>query len=232
MESKGLSKARDFWFNNLRHLLDIQMDTEKSWIHTLKTQMYPDDAKMFDLHLTHSFMAFCLRESSEDESLLTQNAYDIFEGPSPTTMNLCTGIKEAVVYNEYHNFAPVSPRLIIILRSHLLSQLRQDSGFRYVWGLLANVVRSRHLCPDKAGSLLQDLPLSPCKTVYMRPVSSSTDFFSQRGSIPIFVLQAVSGAYHNHQQPSSGGSVSHLLNSLSPSKIAEIQYRELIQGRI
>ncbi|KAF7590409.1 hypothetical protein BBP40_002911 [Aspergillus hancockii] len=39
---------------------------------------------MFELHLTHSFMVFCLPEYSEDEFLLTQNAYGIFEETAET----------------------------------------------------------------------------------------------------------------------------------------------------
>lgn len=173
MRSKGFSKPRDVWFDNLRHLLDLQMDTEKSWRDTLKTQIYPDDAIMFEAHLLNNFMAFCSPEVSEDEFLLTQNAYSIFEGP----VDLLPGKTEAVQYTEYHNFAPVSPKLIIILRSLLLPPFPERCALR---GLLAAAVRSKYPYPDQAGSILQDLPVSPCEPVYIRQVVTSLASFHSR----------------------------------------------------
>lgn len=172
MESKGFTKPRDVWFDNLRHLLDLKMDVAKSWIATLKTQMYPDDAAMFVLHLTSTFMAFCKPESPEDEYLLTENAYGIFEGPSTIRKNTLNGKEEPIVYIEYHNFAPVSPRLMIILRSHLLSPRSQENA-----GLLAEAIRFCHLDPDRAGSMLQELPISPCDHGYVHSAIDSTSSF-------------------------------------------------------
>ncbi|RHZ58906.1 hypothetical protein CDV55_105599 [Aspergillus turcosus] len=169
MESKGFRKPRDVWFDNLRYLLDLVMDPGKGWRDTLQTQMYPDDAAMFDHHLHHSFMAFCRPELPEDEFLLTQNAFSIYEGPSTENINVLTGRTESVVYNEHHNFAPISPSLIIILRSHLLPLPGQSNTRPRTWDLLAAGIRSSHLYPDRAGSMLQDLPIHPCDTVHVRP---------------------------------------------------------------
>lgn len=38
MDSKGFKKPRDVWFDNLRQFLDLEMDPEKSWMGTIKTQ--------------------------------------------------------------------------------------------------------------------------------------------------------------------------------------------------
>ncbi|KAJ6078409.1 hypothetical protein N7467_008162 [Penicillium canescens] len=150
MQSRGFTRPRDVWFDNLRRFLDLDMDPARTWIDTLKTQIYPDDAMMMELHLIWSFLAFCEPINPGDEFLLTQNAYSIFEGPSTTRYNVITQKVEAISYTEYHNFAPISPRLIIILRSHLLHSEGQ----------------SRHLNPDKAGSILHDLPVQPCGPIY------------------------------------------------------------------
>lgn len=168
MDSKGFKKPRDVWFDNLRQFLDLEMDPEKSWMGTIKTRMYPDDAIMFERHLTCSFITFCEPTSSEDEFLLTQNAFCIYEGPSSMTRDLLTGKVECVAYTEYHNFAPITPRLIIILRSHLLSPPAQDGACRRAWDLLTTAERSQHLNPDRAESILQDLPVRPCETAYVR----------------------------------------------------------------
>jgi hypothetical protein len=169
MESKGFQKPRDLWFDNLRHLLDLEMDPGKAWRNTLRTRIYPDDAAMFEHHLHHSFMAFCRPELPEDEFLLTQNAFSIFEGPSTENVDALTGRTESVVYNEHHNFAPISPRLMIILRSHLLHVPGQSNALARAWDLVSEAVRSCHLYPDRAGSMLQDLPIHPCDTVYVHP---------------------------------------------------------------
>jgi hypothetical protein len=168
MRSRGFLKPRDVWFDNLRGILNLEMDPEKTWTKTLETRIYSDDAMMMILHLTHSFIAFCEPMSSEDEFLLTENAYSIFEGPSTETINPLTQ-KSQYIYNEYHNFAPLSPRLMIVLRSHLLSPPDQENGpARYVLDPLLEAVRSQHLYPDQAGSILQDLPIRKCKTVYVQ----------------------------------------------------------------
>lgn len=136
MESKGFRKPRDVWFDNLRHLLDLEMDPRKGWTDTLKTQMYPDDAAMFEHHLNHSFMAFCQSEGPEDEFRLTQNAFSIYEGPSTENVDVLTGRTESVVYNEHHNFAPITPRLVIILRSYLLPLPGRFNAYPRTWDLL------------------------------------------------------------------------------------------------
>ncbi|KAI9930746.1 hypothetical protein MW887_011503 [Aspergillus wentii] len=177
MKAKGFHQPREVWFDNLRQLLDLRMDPEKSWTKTLAGEMYPDDAKMFELHLLHSYLTFCSPEAPEEEFLLTQNAYGVFEGPSTVRLNTATRKMEALVYNEHHNFAPLSPRLIIVLRSHLVSPPIQDSRFEAAWEQIGRTLRSYHLHPDRAGSMLQDLPVSPCKTVRVSPTpTSSKDF--------------------------------------------------------
>jgi hypothetical protein len=176
MRLRGFLKPRDVWFDNLRGFLDLEMDPAKSWTKTLGTRIYPDDAMMMILHLTHSFIAFCEPMSSDDEFLLTENAYSIFEGPSTETINPLTG-KSQYIYNEYHNFAPLSPKLMIVLRSHLLrSQDQESDAARYMLDPLLEAVRSQHLHPDQAGSILQDLPIRKCKTVYVHPHITSTAF--------------------------------------------------------
>lgn len=178
MRSRNFEKPREVWFDNLRQLLDLKMDPAKIWTKTLKTRMYLDDATMMELHLTGSFIAFCEPLSSGDEFLLTQNAFCIFEGPSTGTFNPLTQKMECNVYTEYHNFAPLSPRLMIVLRSHLLDSEGQESDILRNWrDQVGSAVRSRHLYPDKAGSILQDLPIRICQTVYVQSRVNSSALF-------------------------------------------------------
>lgn len=192
MDSKGFTKPRDVWFDNLRQLLDLDMDTGKSWMEDIQTGIYPDDAMMFKLHLLHSFMAFCEPMSPVEEFLLTQNAYSIFEGPSSTRKDLFTGNIQCSAYNEHHNFAPVTPRLIIILRSHWITPPAKDGPIRREWDLLDRVMRSQHLNPDRAGSILQNLPVQPCKTTYVhRNINSRSSFHkNDQFTFPCFKLSS------------------------------------------
>ncbi|CAG8258086.1 unnamed protein product [Penicillium olsonii] len=180
MQSKGFTRPRDVWFDNLRRFLDLDMDPARDWIETLKAQIYPDDAVMMQIHLTWSFIAFCEPTNPGDEFLLTQNAYSIFEGPSTTRYNVTTQKADANFYTEYHNFAPISPRLIIILRSHLLPPEGQPQDWlRKARNRLAVAVQSQHLNPDKAGSILHDLPVRPCRPMYTASEITSPTCFRE-----------------------------------------------------
>ncbi|KAJ5368273.1 uncharacterized protein N7496_008033 [Penicillium cataractarum] len=193
MRARNFEKPREVWFDNLRQFLDLEMDPAKSWTKTLKTRVYPDDAKMMELHITGSFIAFCEPLSSGDEFLLTQNAFCIFEGPSTGTFNPLTQKMECNVYNEYHNFAPLSPRLMIILRSHLLDSGGEEPPILRNWrDQVTSAVRSQHLYPDKAGSILQHLPIRICQTVYVQSrVNSSTCFdVNDRFCFPCFKISS------------------------------------------
>ncbi|KAL2841170.1 hypothetical protein BJY01DRAFT_257165 [Aspergillus pseudoustus] len=178
MAAKGFTKPRDVWFDNLRHMLDLKMDAQKTWRQTLRKQIYPDDAMMFELHLLHSYMAFCQPANVNEEFLLTENAFGIFEGPSTVNHDIFTGKKEAAAYMEYHNFAPMSPRLIIILRSLILPIPGDKGNHAELRRSFAAAMKSVHLHPDKAGSVLEDLPIRPCKTAYKSENVDSTASFS------------------------------------------------------
>ncbi|KAL2785913.1 hypothetical protein BJX66DRAFT_47976 [Aspergillus keveii] len=166
MAAKGFTKPRDVWFDNLRHMLDLEMDPQKNWRLTLRAQIYPDDAAMFELHLLHSYMTFCQTTNPEEEFLLTENAFGIFEGPSSEHHDILTGKKQAVVYTEYHNFAPLAPRLLIILRSRILPYPGDNSDHTEIRASLLTALKSFHIHPDQARSVLEDLPVRPCKTIY------------------------------------------------------------------
>ncbi|KAL4919625.1 hypothetical protein BDW62DRAFT_199638 [Aspergillus aurantiobrunneus] len=196
MATKGFTKPRDVWFDNLRHMLDLEMDASRTWRRTLHIQIYPDDAMMFELHLLHSYMSFCQPHSAEEEFLLTENAFGIFEGPSTVRKEIssCKTQTAPVLYTEYHNFAPISPQLIIILRSAVLPFPGDTGEYAEIRSKFAAALRARHLEPDKAGSILEDLPVRPCKTVYSRAVVDSPASFN-KGDRFLFLCFKLSSAH-------------------------------------
>lgn len=132
---------------------------------------------MFELHLLHSYMTFCQPTNADEEFLFTENAFGIFEGPSSESHYILTGKKEAIVYTEYHNFAPLTPRLLIILRSSLLPHPGDNRDSVETRALFLKALKSSHLHSDQAGSVLEDLPVRPCKTIYQsKNVDSPASF--------------------------------------------------------
>ena len=159
MDAKGFQNPRDVWFANIRAFLQLDLSKSKDDLHkdTIQ-QAYPADADWFIKHTQTFFLAFCTPNDPEDEFLLTQNAYSICEGP-----------RNPGKWTDWHRFAPVSPKVMMVLRSNLLSSggIEEDGDIKRI---LEGAVRSMHLDPDTAGSWLEDLPVTRARTNYSQVV--------------------------------------------------------------
>ena len=159
MDAKGFKNPRDVWLANIRAFLEVDLSKSKDDLYEDITQRaYPLDAVWFIMHTDTFFLAFCTPIDPEDEFLLTQNAYSGIEGPSSPGN-----------WTDWHRFAPVSPKVMIVLRSNLLSSTSVEEG-RDMIRQLEGVVRSMHLDPDTAGSWLEDLPISRARNNYSQVV--------------------------------------------------------------
>ena len=167
MTRKGLQSPRDVWLSNIRAFLEIELDPEKKWYHVLKEKAYGDDALLFLMHAETTFMCFCRPESSTDEFLLTANAYGVFEGPAGMSMDVENGRQFHGLYTEWHNFAPLSPTLTIVLRSVFLPGGVVDGG-EGVRTHIHSMLQAYHMSAEHASSCLQDLPVERCHTSYGR----------------------------------------------------------------
>lgn len=90
MEEKGLKSPREVWMHNLRAILDLEMDSEGKWEKKLSEAMFPADAAMFALHVRSSYTAFCTPGEKDDEFILTDQCYNVFEGPIPSLLSFST----------------------------------------------------------------------------------------------------------------------------------------------
>lgn len=174
MREHGYREPREVWRANLHAFLDIEIDPDWNWIAEVKQRAYPDDAQLFELHMSQSYMAFCAPEHSRDEFLLTDNVFGIFEGPNTTTINSVTGEVVPGVWNEWHNFAPLSADLMVLLRSNWLPGNDVEGSIsreKVYQALLA-----MHPIPERAGSMLQDLPVKRCSTSYCAMQSGKLAF--------------------------------------------------------
>lgn len=124
MREKGFKSLRDARYANLKAFLDLEMDPDMLWISKVQSQASPDDAMMFITHMQSKFMAFCQPVAEEDELILTHNAYGVFEGPSDSLFDQATEKLVEGPYTEYHNFAPISAKLIIVFEKHVAGESR------------------------------------------------------------------------------------------------------------
>ena len=160
MDAKGFKIPRDVWFANIRAFLEVDISKSKEDISKHMTQRaYPADASWFIMHMQVFFLAFCTPNDPGDEFLLTQNAYGIYEGPHNPGK-----------WTDWHRFAPVSPKVMIVLRSNLLSSTNMEEDRDRI-RQLEGLVRSMHLDPNTAGSWLEDLPVSRARNNYSQVVN-------------------------------------------------------------
>jgi hypothetical protein len=159
MREKGFKKPVDVWFHNLEAFIDLQMDPELKWMHAITKRAYPEDAMWFVNNVQMKFLCFCTPKDPEDEFMLTENSYGVFEG--------CTNRR---AWTDFHIFAPVSPRLMIVLRS-LLMPSGYDNGEAERLLQLQEIQRVQNpLDPGSVRSWLEDLPVKKALNNYSKIV--------------------------------------------------------------
>ena len=159
MQEHGFRTPRDVWFSNIRAFLEIDLSVEwHQWFPELHKRAYPSDARWFFKSMQMSYLAFCTPETGDDEFILTQNSYSVFEGPN----------SPSGAWTDYHVFAPVSPRLLMVTRSCLLpSGIDGEEGEEGRLAMLEQC-KSMHYDMPSADSCLEDLPIAKARNNYTR----------------------------------------------------------------
>ena len=162
MNAKGFAQPRNVYFSNIRAFIDVDVSTEwQVWYEEISRRAYPSDARWFFKNMQMSYIAFCTPQVEADEFLMTQNVYSIFEGAN-----------SGGLWTDYHIFAPVSPKLMIITRSFLLKGgVDEDESSRQE---LLKWTKSMHIDPDSAESCLEDLPIAKARNNYSHVVNGKT----------------------------------------------------------
>jgi Protein of unknown function (DUF4238) len=176
MQKKGHKKPVDVWFDNIDTILDLKMDPELKWMKWLMDHIYPDDAKWFIAHAQMYYLALCTPSGQDEEFLLTENAYSIHEGPVTQLMNSHTNELETRAYTEFHMFAVISPKLMIVLRSFILPLAEEDADEEMkAWReTMFRMNANQHLDPQNSCSILEDLPVTKPRNSYSRLVDGRT----------------------------------------------------------
>jgi hypothetical protein len=161
----NMSSPRQLWCANLRVFLNIDMDPGRKWQEEIRSKVYKDHAELFLFHADHSYLAFCTPQDASDEFLLTENAYSVFEGAKSDTLSMASRMTKQTVECEWHNFAPVSSSLMIILRSNLLPGSVPFEGLNAT-AVLADLAM-RQTFREPVVSALQDVPISRSQTSHI-----------------------------------------------------------------
>jgi Protein of unknown function (DUF4238) len=171
MAEKGFKRPVDVWFDNLKTIVELHMDPEGKWIQDLPKNMFLYDAFWFITHVQSMYMAICTPSEPSDEFILTDNSYNVFEGPNCFAADEETGKVEGTYYAPLHEFAPVSPKLMIVLRSFAIPVPEEDANEDVK--LERDSFRSEALKPYawEVKSLLADLPIQKARNNYSEVVN-------------------------------------------------------------
>jgi hypothetical protein len=158
-------------------MLELKMDVKDDWIQDFPTRIYPDDAKWFIAHTQMMYLALCTTANKDDEFLLTENAYGIYEGPSSVFVNPSTGKVTISRYTEFHKFALISPKLMMVLRSFLLPVPEEDlnEDMKTYRDTMFKLNAVQHSRPSEAVSFLADLPINKPRNSYTRIVDGRVE---------------------------------------------------------
>ncbi len=127
MRERGFERPVDVWFSNITIMAELEMDLEDKWMKHLYEKVYPDDATWFIMHVQQMYMALCTPSHPGDEFIIADNSYNIFEGPNTFKLNPATGKPDvSSAWASFHEFAPVSPKLLIVLRHFVLPVPEED----------------------------------------------------------------------------------------------------------
>ncbi|KAM0429597.1 hypothetical protein ACHAPT_006193 [Fusarium lateritium] len=167
MKEHGFEKPLDVWFHNLETIMTLEMDAEKKWTQTIIDRMFPGDARWFVMHVEFNYMAICTPANPDEEFILSDNSYNVFEGPNTFIEDEVTGERTGSWHVGFHEFAPVSPRLMLILRSFSLPVPEEDK----VQSVREWRRDMRKLCVDNifgpdTKSMMHDLPVHKARNSY------------------------------------------------------------------
>ncbi|KAK1749425.1 hypothetical protein QBC47DRAFT_333691 [Echria macrotheca] len=175
MEERGFSKPLDVWYHNMDTILNLSHDLEGTWQLKLTESIYPTDARWYIQHTEMMYLAICTPKSAKDEFILTSQCFNVYEGPQNFDLNLETGEIQPGSWTNYHEFAPVSERLIFILRSSLLPLPEEDAHteIKAQRERFRKQAASRHADP---GSSLEDLLVTKAQNSYSQIVDGRAEF--------------------------------------------------------
>ncbi|KAK4070608.1 hypothetical protein Trihar35433_5075 [Trichoderma harzianum] len=121
METYRLAKPLDVWFQSLETIIDIEIDPAGIWVELIKHSIYFPIADTFIDHMNKMYMTICTPEEHVDEFILTDNCCNVTEGKI-AAYHIEAMMNHVDLAPCFHRFAPISPKLMIVLRYNLLPE--------------------------------------------------------------------------------------------------------------
>lgn len=174
MKKRHFKTPTAVWLHNLKTIMDIEMDLEMQWQRELPKLIFPLDALGFITHITFYYMAICTPSNSLDEFILSDNAYSVFQGPNYSMVDKRTGKTAGWQFTPLHYFAPISPKLIIVLRANMFPIPYEDDADSRVkeWRENARFLSHDAIFQSKVEtSLLAGLPVTKARNNYSKIVN-------------------------------------------------------------
>ncbi|KAF3076499.1 hypothetical protein CFAM422_001491 [Trichoderma lentiforme] len=119
METYGLAKPLDVWLQSLEIIIDVEIDPAGIWVELIKHSIYFPIADTFIDHMNKMYMTICTPEDHVDEFILTDNCCNVTEGKI-AAYHIEAMMNHVDLAPCFHRFAPISPKLMIVLRYNLL----------------------------------------------------------------------------------------------------------------
>lgn len=115
---------------------------------------------------------------------MTDNSYNVFEGPVSFGKDANTGRLENTSYTPLHMFAPVSPKLMVVLRSMTFPIPLEDANEAVkMFRELHRKVVLDLVYSNETKSMLADLPVDKARNNYSRVVDGRLEFLSGIGRL-------------------------------------------------
>ena len=170
MRERGFERRVDVWFDNIKTFANLKMDAENKWMAELLDKVYPADARWLINHVQQMYMAICTPADASDEFTLTDDSYNVFEGVEKVMRDPETGRLKGHEWINFHEFAPVSPKVMIVLRTCAVpvSEEDVDSEDEEASDLWQKAVVD-HFGPSTESSLA-DLPICKARNSYSQVI--------------------------------------------------------------
>lgn len=166
MTKHGFTRPIDVWLQSLETIIDFDMDAQGAWRETIFESIYSPIADFFVSHICGMYMAICTPTNPDEEFVLTDNCYNVTEGPTTSHFDETSG-KYITKSPRFHMFAPISPRLMLVLRNEFLPEPNEDANPE----VRARRAVGRHLMIDAiygsgTNSMMEDLPVTKATNNY------------------------------------------------------------------
>ncbi|KAF5586642.1 hypothetical protein FPANT_7176 [Fusarium pseudoanthophilum] len=127
MDRNGIQRPLDVWLQGLSSIIDLDMSVTANWQQTLKSTVYYGLYCHFVEHINAFWMSFCTPSSEDQEFILSDTGSHVYEGPTVDFQDKTTG-EFLRLGPRFHLFAPISPRLMIVLRSKHLPEPHEHNN--------------------------------------------------------------------------------------------------------